>query len=93
MFEPLSYFSENYEELFQYYECDGCIWYSYDHLMDKLGYSDRQKDNCWKQFIQEDEKRIFIEEYHTRTKEYKYINSIALFYNFVKISIQTIRQI
>ena len=85
MFEPLSYFSENYEELFQYYECDGCVWYSYNHLMDKLGYNEYNKSNIWKNFIQEDEKRIFMEEIssfdgkHKHTEEYKYINSTALF--------------
>lgn len=75
MFEPLSYYSKDYEELFQYYECDGCIWYSYDYLMDKFGYSDRQKDNCWKQFIQEDEKKIFVEEFNTRTAKQRYVNT------------------
>lgn len=84
MFEPLSYYSKDYEELFQYYECDGCMWYSYDYLMDKFGYSNIQKGNCWKNFIQEDEKRIFMEEIstfdgkHKHTKEHKYINTSGI---------------
>ena len=50
-FEPMCYYTEDYERLFSYYEYDGCIWYSYDDVMDKLGINNNQKSRLWNKYI------------------------------------------
>lgn len=78
-FEPKSYYNNNYEEVFKYYEYNGYIWYSFDTVTDVLGFSDNQKNRLWNKFIDDNDKHIFEEEKYSKIHEHRYINTVALF--------------
>lgn len=80
---PNIYYDKVDNVLIHWYN-DGQIWYKFYDITKMFGYEENNDIDAWKNFINENEKMLFEEEYkdlrgNVYTKPVKYINTAALF--------------